>query len=992
MSERGNDATGARRPAWPHASPLIHGDDDPLLPHLAACFPKARLVCIAVAFVLDQGVDLIRPFLVDLLANGGELRLLTGDYFDVTEPRGLERLLDLQAEEPVLAGRARLQLRMFETNGKAFHPKAYVFHHDGDGIAFVGSSNLSRSALGNGVEWNYRIVASSDAIGFAAVTRGFDEIFAHERTVPLTAEWIAAYRARRVVAARGNLVEVASEELAPAVAHAVQREALAALRRSRELGHRAGLVVLATGLGKTWLSAFDSVAFASERGVRPESQRVLFVAHRDEILDQALATYRRIRPGCVMGKYTGLQKDPHATVVFASIQTLSRPRHLERFAAEHFDFIVVDEFHHAAADTYRRLIEHFRPGFLLGLTATPERTDGGDLLALCGHNLVFRCDLGDGVQKQLLSPFRYFGIHDDVDYSAVPWSRQSGRFDEMELTRALATERRAQNALEQWRFHGGERTLGFCCSLGHADFMAAFFRRHGVRAVAVHSGSSSAPRANSLRQLEDGQLQIVFCVDMFNEGVDVPAIDTVLMLRPTESRIVWLQQFGRGLRKLGDKTLRVLDYIGNHRVFLSKVQALLSSVLGIGESHHELREFVLAIERGEAKLPAGCAVTYDLQVIDVLRGLLRPTTGEELLREAYEEFRLQHGRRPTAREMFMGGGLQRETLRRGFGSWFGLVAQMGDLQPSERETAQRHAAFLGEIEQSRMERSYKMLVLEAMLAEGALPGVIRTDVLAARLERIAERSPFLRRELAATMEGGGGSVAAMLKSNPLRAWAGTKRGDGSEFFELDGDRFATKFGGEGRGGMDPGDREALPGLARELVEWRLAEYVSRADLLPTAPVPPGAEKQLRVGASLMREEIPPLLGSTFSRTVWQQGIVAVPSGLALLVTLDKQGKVENQKYEDRFESPERFQWQSQNQTSRTGKHGRLIQGHVAAGNQIHLFVRKRGKRANSTAAPFFYCGELVFERWAGERPITVWWRLKVPLSRELWEMLGPPLG
>jgi superfamily II DNA or RNA helicase/HKD family nuclease len=989
MSDQGNGQGSKGRPAWPHASPLIHGDDDPLLPHLAACFPQARLVCIAVAFVLDQGVDLIRPFLVDLLASGGELRLLTGDYFDVTEPRGLERLLDLQAEAAVLDGRARLGLRMFETKGKAFHPKAYVFHHDGEGVAFVGSSNLSRSALGNGVEWNYRIVASSDAVGFAAVTRGFDELFQHERTVPLTAEWVRGYRSRRVVAARGNVVEVASEELPAPVAHPIQREALAALRRSREVGNRAGLVVLATGLGKTWLSAFDSVAFAREARVAVEAQRLLFVAHRDEILDQALATYRRIRPGCVMGKFTGLQKDPHATVVFASIQTLSRPQHLERFAPDHFDYLVVDEFHHAAADTYRRLIEYFRPGFLLGLTATPERTDGGDLLALCGHNLVFRCDLGEGVKANLLSPFRYFGIHDDVDYSAVPWSRQSGRFDELELTRALATERRAQNALEQWQRHGGGRALGFCCSQTHADYMAGFFRQRGVQAVAVHSGPGSAPRANSLQQLRDGQLQIVFCVDMFNEGVDMPAIDTVLMLRPTESRIVWLQQFGRGLRKVEDKTLRVIDYIGNHRVFLTKVQALLSSVLGIGESHQELREYVLAIERAEAGLPAGCEVTYDLQVIDVLKGLLRPTTSEELLREAYEEFRFQHGRRPTAREMFMSGGLQKETLRRGFGSWFGMVGQMGDLQEGERQAAQRHAAFLGEIEQSRMERSYKMLVLEAMIEEGALPGVIQTDVLAARLERIAERSPFLRKELAATMDGGSGSVAAMLKSNPLRAWTGTKRGEGSEFFELAGDRFGTRFGVEGRGGVEAGDREVLPGLARELVEWRLAEYVSRADLGLALPVSPGAEKQLRVGASLMREEIPPLLGSRFSRPVWQAGIVAVPSGLVLLVTLDKQGKVENQKYEDRFESPERFQWQSQNQTTRTGKHGRLIQGHEAAGKQIHLFVRKRGKRANSTAAPFFYCGELVFERWEGERPITVWWRLKVPLAGELWEMLGP---
>lgn len=990
MSAPERNAGDRAPPPWPHSQPLIHGDDDPLLPHLEACFPNARLVCVAVAFVLDQGVDLIRPFLVDLLAAGGELRLLTGDYFDCTEPRGLERLLDLQDEDAVLAGRARLQLRVFETRGQAFHPKAYVFHHEGEGIAFVGSSNLSRTALGNGVEWNYRIVASSDAVGFTSVTRAFDQLFVHPNTVPLTAEWISAYRRRRQVAARHPLVEVGSEELAPPEAHAIQREALAALQQSRAQGNRAGLVVLATGLGKTWLSAFDSVAFAREVGVDVAAQRLLFVAHREEILDQALATYRQIRPGCVMGKFTGQAKDGDAAVVFASIQTLSKPQHLQRFAPDHFSYIVVDEFHHAAADTYRRLIEYFRPGFLLGLTATPERTDGGDLLALCGHNLVFRCDLGEGVKARLLSPFRYFGVRDEVDYAAVPWSRQSGRFDEMELTRALATERRAGNALEQWRQHGGTRTLGFCCSQTHADYMATFFRDRGVGAVAVHAGPTSAPRANSLHDLKNGTLQVLFCVDMFNEGVDVPTIDTVLMLRPTESRIVWLQQFGRGLRRVDAKTLTVIDYIGNHRVFLTKVQALLSSVLGVGESHHELRECLFALQRGQAGLPAGCDVTYDLQVIDVLTALLRPTTSEELLRETYEEFRLQHGRRPTAREMFMSGGLQREALRRGFGSWFGLVGQMGDLAVAEREVVQRHAAFLGEVEQSRMERSYKMLVLEAMLEEGALPGVIRTDVLAARLERIAERSPVLRKELAATMEGSSGTVAAMLRSNPLRAWAGTKRGEGSDFFGLEGDRFATKFGVEGGGiAGTPGDREMLPALTRELVEWRLAEYLSRASVeVVEDALAPGASRALRVGASYMREEIPPLFGSTFTRTVWQQGIVAVPSGLVLLVTLDKAGKVENQKYEDRFESPAVFQWQSQNQTTRSGKHGRLIQGHEAMGKQIHLFVRKRGKRANSTAAPFWYCGELVFERWEGERPITVWWRLRAPLAEELWAMLG----
>ena len=217
--------------------------------------------------------------------------------------------------------------------------------------------------------------------------------------------------------------------------HGIQKEALEALEKSRAAGDRAGLVVLATGLGKTWLSAFDSEKF----------KRVLFVAHREEILRQARATFRSIRPEASLGLYTGTEKLPDADVLFASIQTLGRARHLERFAEDAFEYIIVDEFHHAAAATYRRLIDHFEPEFLLGLTATPERTDGADLLALCGENLVYRCDLIDGVNQELLSPFRYFGSPDDVDFANIPW--RSGRFDPEALENAVTTEARAENAL-----------------------------------------------------------------------------------------------------------------------------------------------------------------------------------------------------------------------------------------------------------------------------------------------------------------------------------------------------------------------------------------------------------------------------------------------------------------------------------------------------------------------------------------------------------------
>jgi superfamily II DNA or RNA helicase len=522
---------------------------------------------IVVSFILGSGLDSVFEHLQDLLSRGSRLRILTGDYLGITDPDALMRLMDLEGA---------VTRRVFETGSegaplitpatRSFHPKAYIFSRGEGGTAFVGSSNLSAAALTTAVEWNYRVLSSSEGAGFAETVAAFETLFAHPSTRELTAAWIERYRARRPI--RSPVMDadvVIDEPLPPVEPNAVQALALAALEDTRAKGNRAGLVVLATGLGKTWLAAFDSN--------RPEFRRVLFVGHREEILAQALATFRRIRPSAVLGHYTGVRKDGHADVLFASIQTLGRREHLGQFAPDSFDYIVVDEFHHAAAASYRKLIAYFQPKFLLGLTATPERTDGGDLLALCQQNLVFRRDLVEGVRQGLLSPFHYFGVPDEVDYRNIPW--RSTRFDEEALTTAVATQRRAQNALDLFRKHAARRALGFCVSQRHADFMAAFFTDRGIRAVAVHSGTSSAPRALSLEQLQVGQLEIVFAVDMFNEGVDLPLVDTVMMLRPTESKVLWLQQFGRGLRKAeGKERLTVIDYIGNHRVFLLKPQTL----------------------------------------------------------------------------------------------------------------------------------------------------------------------------------------------------------------------------------------------------------------------------------------------------------------------------------------------------------------------------------------------------------------------------------
>ena len=356
--------------------------------------------------------------------------------------------------------------------------------------------------------------------------------------------------------------------------HDLQVEALAALARSREEGRRRALVVLATGLGKTWLAAFDAYAATRDR-LEGRAPRLLFIAHREEILAQAEKTFRRMfhweRP--TTGVFAGDRGELDASLVFASVQKLARPEHLARLAALRFDYAVVNEVHHGTAASYRAILDRLDAGFLLGLTATPERADGADLLGLFDEHVAFRADIGTGIQRSLLVPFAYWGLKDDVDYQRIAWRNQ--RFDADALAAAVDTEGRLARMWKAWEEHPATRTLVFCSTIEHAEHARAFLEQKGVRVRAVHTGPGSSARAAALAALETGEVDALCAVDILNEGVDVPEIDRVVMLRPTESPVVFLQQLGRGLRRAAGKArLTVLDFIGNHRVFLDRLRML----------------------------------------------------------------------------------------------------------------------------------------------------------------------------------------------------------------------------------------------------------------------------------------------------------------------------------------------------------------------------------------------------------------------------------
>jgi superfamily II DNA or RNA helicase/SOS-response transcriptional repressor LexA len=690
--------------------------------------------------------------------------------------------------------------------------KAYIFVRQVDragvcGMAFVGSSNISRQALQDGLEWNYRIDADpKNSSGIAEIRSRFEELFANPRAVPLTHPWIEAYESRRRLPSLP--VAPGSNELEPPPEPSpIQIEALMALEQTRRDGYRRGLVVMATGLGKTWLAAFNCQQMGAKR--------VLFVAHREEILFQAENTFLRIRPHARVGFYTGQSKDKEVDVLCASVQTLGKSEHIGRFPPRHFDYVIVDEFHHAAASTYRRLLGHFEPRFLLGLTATPDRTDQSDILTLCDDNLVFTRDLFTGINSGLLVPFSYYGIFDEeVNYREIPW--RSGKFDPEQLSNKLATLARARHAYKEWGKYGQRRTLAFCVSIRHAEFMAERFQQLGVKVVAVYSGSSMA-RGEALEHLADGRLQVVFSVDLFNEGVDLPGIDTVMLLRPTESKILFLQQIGRGLRKAeGKERLVILDFIGNHQSFLHKPQALFN----VGASYRALAQFARLVEQRRLELPNGCFVNYDLQLIEFLKELDSGGAQKE-----YEALRETLGRRPTLAEFYRSGASVSQ-IRQQFGDWFSFVGSMGDLEDGEKGCTEHHKKFLREVETTAMTKSFKMVLLEALLEHGGLVEPPTQELLASQSLTIFQR----RRNLIADIKPELQNIDALnpaawqkyWESNPINAWIGGNwAGDEKSWFRIIDNRFTPRFK------VDERELPVLSDLLQELVDYRFASYEAR---------------------------------------------------------------------------------------------------------------------------------------------------------------------
>ncbi len=675
---------------------------------------KAGRVDIIVSFLMESGVRMIMSDLKTALDRGVQIRILTGNYLGITQPSAL-CLIKKELGN-------RVDLRFYNDKARSFHPKSYIFHYEKMSEIYIGSSNISRSALTSGIEWNYRFNSKTDNKNFLLFYNAFEELFFNHSIViddeelyrysknwhkPAVAKDLARYDQNEE---DGDArVEVLFQP------RGVQIEALYALEDSRADGAVKGLVQAATGIGKTYLAAFDSAAYKT----------VLFVAHREEILKQAAAAFRNVRHSDDYGFFYGKQKDTDRSVIFASVATLGRTEYLneEYFRADYFEYIVIDEFHHAVNEQYRKIAEYFRPRFMLGLTATPERMDGKNIYELCDYNVPYEISLKEAINKGMLVPFHYYGIYDATDYSGLRLVK--GRYDERELTQIYAdNEKRYELIYKYYMKYRSKRALGFCCSRQHAGQMAEEFCKRGIPSAAVYSnadGDWSEERDIAIERLKRQEIRVIFSVDMFNEGVDIASLDMVMFLRPTESPIVFLQQLGRGLRTYKGKAyLNVLDFIGNYE------KAGKSPMLLSGEKSFSTKK---AYEYNDIEYPDDCIVDFDMKLIDLFRELDKRSLSvrERIHQEYYRVKELLDGKVPTRMELFtyMDDDIYRYCMGHArenpFRRYLDFLYDLHELSEAEEILyAGIGREFIAVIETTDMQKVYKMPILYSFYNHGSI--------------------------------------------------------------------------------------------------------------------------------------------------------------------------------------------------------------------------------------------------------------------------------
>ena len=895
-------------------------------------FRTADSVDLICAFIKSSGIRVIHDELMELRDRGVPLRVITTTYCGATEAAAVNRLVNVYGAEVKIN---------YDPKTTRLHAKAWLLRRNsGFDTAYIGSSNLSNSALIDGIEWNVRTSNAATPEIMDKFIATFDTYWndSHFETYDPSGDQELLTDALQLASGRSsNLIELSGLDVRPYPYQADMLEALQAERK--EHGRHRNLIVAATGTGKTVVAALDYRNLCEEAGKRP---RLLFIAHHREILEQARKTYREVLKEPSFGELLATHSAPKEwTHVFAMVQSLNAER-LNKLSADHFDVITIDEFHHAEAPSYRRVMNHFKPKELLGLTATPERGDGENIQKFFDYRVAYELRLWDALKLQLLSPMHYFGINDETDLTRVQWSRNARDYDVAALGDfyVKAGDKRIKLILRELNKRVFDlstmKALGFCVNIQHAHYMAERFNAHGIPAQAIDHKMSPEQRAKAILKLQAGEVKILFAVDIFNEGVDIPSVNTLLLLRPTQSPTVFLQQLGRGLRIFpGKDVCTVMDFIGQQHEdydFEARYFALT------GKRGQSLVEY---IDNGFPNLPPGTSIVLDEVSQELVLANVKRATKNSL--KTIRNRMTDEETTSLAHFIDQTGVPLQEIYRRDKVSWTSLLVDT-DLIKRDSPTGNEQYFLnrlrgLLHVNDEKRARSY-------------------TDLL--RVDGPDETS------MDVTMRAYARMLIAMMWANQTSLPVPNSINNG-----------LTQL-------------RAFPSLHNELKE------ILTVTLAQSRRLPSQMPKTIGHGALYTHADysLAEIMAALQDKPL--ADIVKLPrEGVKYIgdlnldiffVTLVKNDKTfsPTTSYHDYAISPSKFHWESQSSTSLKSKTAKRYIHHAELGSTVLMAVRNMKTNEVGLASAYTLLGEIDYVRHQSEKPIQIEWELRRPMPNKLY--------